>query len=99
VSAVSWWLWVLLWIALALGALLFLFLLFRQLWRKLKLLFAELSTATERLSAVADELERLDQQRSTDAEPPAVFEDPRQLRAQRFVSRTKRRRSARRTRT
>jgi uncharacterized protein HemX len=99
VSAVSWWLWVLIWVALALGALGFLFLLFRQLWRKLKLLFAELSTATERLSAVAEELERLDQQRSTDAEPAAVFEDPAQLRAQRFASRTKRRRPARRTRT
>jgi hypothetical protein len=96
---VSWWLWVLIWIALAVGALFFLFVLFRQLWRKLKLLFAELSTATERLSAVADELERLDQQHRTDPEPAAVFEDPAHLRAQRFASRTKRGRSTRRTRT
>jgi hypothetical protein len=99
VSAVSWWLWVLLWLALAVAALLFLFVLFRQLWRKLKLLFADLSTATERLSAVADELERLEQQQRTDPEPAAVFDDPTRLRAQRFASRTKRRRSARRTRT
>lgn len=95
----SWWLWVLIWIALALGALFFLFLMLRQLWRKLKLLFADLSTATERLSAVADELERLDQQHRADPEPAAVFEDPGRLRAQRFAARTKRGRSARRTRT
>jgi hypothetical protein len=99
VAAVSWWLWVLIWLALAVGALVFLFVLFRQLWRKLTALFAELGTATERLSAVTEELDRLEQRRSTDPEPAAVFEDPSSLRAQRFRARTKQRGSGRRTRT
>jgi hypothetical protein len=95
---VSWWLWVLIWAALCLGALGFLFLLLRQVWRKLRLLFTELGTATERLSAVADELERLDER--TQATPDAaVFERPGELRAQRFAARSKRGAARRRTRT
>ena len=95
----SWWLWVLIWLALAVGAVLFLFLMLRQLWRKLRALFTELSTATERLSAVAEELERLEDRRTTEAGPPAVFADPTGLRAQRFAARSKRQGSGRRTRT
>lgn len=86
----SWWLWVLIWLALAVAAVVFLFLMLRQLWRKLRELFTELGTATERLSAVAEELERLEDRRSTDAQDPAVFADPAGLRAQRFAARTKR---------
>jgi uncharacterized protein HemX len=98
VAAVSWWLWVLIWLALGLGALFVLFLLLRTVWRKLKLLFAELNTATERLAAVTEELERL-QERTSSAEPPAVFENPAELRARRFATRTKHRPSRRRTQT
>ncbi len=95
----SWWLWVLIWVALVLGALGFLFLLLRQVWRKLRLLFSDLSTATERLSEVTRELERLEQRTGQGAEPAAVFEDPTTLRARRFAARTKQQRSRRRTRT
>ena len=95
----SWWLWVLIWIALFLGALVVLFLVLRQVWRKLKLLFRELSTATERLSAVTEELERLQERTVTDPEPAAVFERPADLRAQRFAARTKHRGPRRRTQT
>lgn len=95
----SWWEWVLIWIVLLVAALLFLFILLRHLWGKLKLLFAELSIASDRLAAVADELERLEQRQHTDPEPAAVFEDPSRLRAQRFAARTKQRGTGRRTRT
>jgi hypothetical protein len=99
VAAVSWWLWVLIWLALAVGAAGFLFLMLRQLWRKLRDLFTELGTATERLSAVAEELERLEDRRVTEPESPAVFADPTGLRAERFAARSKRQGSGRRTRT
>jgi flagellar biosynthesis/type III secretory pathway M-ring protein FliF/YscJ len=96
---VSWWLWTLIWIALFVGALVVLFLLLRQVWRKLRLLFRDLSTATERLAAVTEELDRLQDRTSTDSEPAAVFERPVELRAQRFAARTKQRGSGRRTPT
>jgi 5'-3' exonuclease len=99
VAAVSWWLWVLIWVLLVLGALLVFVLLALQLWRKLRLLFRELSTATERLSAVTEELERLQDRTTTDAEPAAVFDDPTTHRAKRYAARTKQRGSRRRTRT
>jgi hypothetical protein len=89
VAAVSWWLWVLIWALLCLGALAFMFLLLRQLWRKVRLLFAELGTATDRLSAVTDELERLDQRVQANPDP-AVFDNPGELRAERFVTRGRR---------
>jgi hypothetical protein len=98
VAAVSWWLWVLIWVALCLGALGFLFLLLRGVWRKLRLLFTELGVASDRLSAVTEELERL-QERTPATADPAVFDKPNDLRAQRFAARTKRERSAHRTRT
>jgi uncharacterized protein HemX len=95
---VSWWLWVLIWLALGLGALFVLFLLVRDVWRKLRLLFAELSTATDRLAAVSAELERL-QERTAAPDEAAVFDDPSRLRAGRFAARTKQRRSRRRRAT
>jgi hypothetical protein len=98
VAAVSWWLWVLIWLVLGLGALFILFLLVRSVWRKLRLLLAELSTASARLAAVSAELERL-QDRTPSAEPVAVFEKPAELRARRFAARTKHRRSQRRRAT
>jgi len=96
---VSWWLWVLIWVLLVLCALLFLFLLVRQVWRKLRLLARELSTASERLAAVTDELQRL-QDRSPDAPQPAVFDSPTEHRTRRFTAtRTKQRRSRPRSQT
>jgi hypothetical protein len=92
---VSWWLWVLIWLALLLGALFVLFVLLRGVWRKLRLLFADLGTASDRLAAVAAELERL-QDRTTASEPAAVFDDPARLRASRFAARTNQRGSRRR---
>jgi hypothetical protein len=96
---VSWWLWVLVWVLLVLFAPFFLFLLLRQVWRKLRLLLSDLSTASERLAAVTDELERL--QDRLPAEPePAVFDRPTEHRARRFAAtRTKQRRSRRRSQT
>jgi hypothetical protein len=96
---VSWWLWVLIWVALFIGALVFFFLLLRQLWRKLRLLFRDLSTATDRLAAVSEELERLQDRSDSTTEPVAVFQDPLTMRAERFAARTKRRGSGRRTGT
>jgi predicted PurR-regulated permease PerM len=96
---VSWWLWVLLWVVLVLGAIGFFFVLGRQLWRKLRLLFRELSTATDRLAAVTAELDRLQERTQTEPEPAAVFQHPTDLRAKRFAARTKQRGSRRRTRT
>ena len=95
----SWWLWVLIWAALVVGAVAFLFLMLRRLWRQLRLLFADLGTATDRLTAVSAELERL-QERTERADPPAtVFDQPGRLRQQRFRDRSKQRGSRRRTRT
>ena len=82
--------WVLIWLALALGALVVLFLLVRSVWRKLVLLLAELSTASARFSAIAEELERL-QDRQEESREAAVFDSPARLRAQRFAARTKHR--------
>lgn len=95
----SWWLWVLIWVLLVLFAVLFLFLMLRQVWRKLRLLTRELSTASERLGAVTEELQRL-QDRSLDEPQPAVFDSPTEHRARRFTAtRTKQRQSRRRSQT
>jgi hypothetical protein len=93
---VAWWIWVLIWIALFLLAALVLFLLARSVWRKLRLLFSDLGTASDRLAAVSAELERLQQQDPPGAEPAAVFQRPSVLRRQRFAGRTKQERRARR---
>ena len=95
----SWWLWVLIWVLLVIGALAFLFVMLRRLWRQLRSLFRDLGTAADRLSAVTEELERLQDRTGPSTEPAAVFEDPARLRAQRFTARTKQRGSSRRTRT
>jgi predicted PurR-regulated permease PerM len=96
---VSWWLWVLIWVLLVLFALFFLFLLLRQVWRKLRLLTRELSTASDRLAAVTEELQRL-QDRSPEEPKPAVFDSPTEHRARRFsATRTKQRQSRRRSQT
>jgi hypothetical protein len=53
-------LWVLLWVLLVLGAALVFFLLGRRLWRQVKALTAELSTATDRLTELTDRLAELE---------------------------------------
>lgn len=53
-------LWVLVWVLLVLGAALVFFLLGRRLWRQIKALTAELSTATDRLTVLTDRLAELE---------------------------------------
>ena len=62
-------LWVLVWVLLVLGAALVFFLLGRRLWRQVKALSAELSTATERLTVLTDRLAELDTAPAARAEP------------------------------
>lgn len=90
----TWWLWTLIWVMLVLGALVVLFLVGRSLWRKGLALARELGEATERLSAISDELETLSGG-SPQAAEPAVFADPAQLRQQRILARKDTRHGAR----
>ena len=53
-------LWVAVWVLLALGACLTLFLLGRRLWRQLRALTVELGTAADRLSEITDRLADLE---------------------------------------
>ena len=53
-------LWVAVWVMLALGASLTLFLLGRRLWRQLSALTVELGTAADRLSEITDRLADLE---------------------------------------
>ena len=95
----SWWLWVLIWILLFLAALAFLGLLGRRLWKQLRGLTRELGTATDRFSAVLEELERLPDKDASPAPEAAVFSDPVALRAEQLRRRTRPKGSRRRTRT
>jgi cytochrome c-type biogenesis protein CcmH/NrfG len=52
--------WVLVWVVLVLGAALVFFVLGRRLWRQVKALTAELSTATDRLTVLTDRLAELE---------------------------------------
>jgi hypothetical protein len=92
---VTWWTWTVLWIVLVVGALYFLFVVGRSLFRKGMALVDALGAATERLSAVTDELQSLTERPPT-AEEPAIFADPAQLRAARFVARRRGRDRSRR---
>ena len=53
-------LWVLIWLVLALGAVLVFFLIGRRLWRQLKALTVELRTASDALAQVSDRLAEID---------------------------------------
>jgi hypothetical protein len=99
VAAVSWWLWVLIWILLVLAALAFLGLLGWRLWKQLRGLTRELGTATDRFSAVLEELERLPDRGSGSVPEAAVFADPVALRAEHLRRRTRPKGSRHRTRT
>jgi hypothetical protein len=82
---VTWWVWTLVWVVLVAGALGVLFLVGRSLFRKGMALAGELGQASERLSAVAEELQTLSDTRTADE--PAVFADPTRLRQERFLAR------------
>jgi hypothetical protein len=90
---VTWWVWTLLWVVLVVAALGVLFLIGRGLWRKAIALLSELGTATERLSAVADELDTINAAAER-AEELAVFANPTQLRQERIVAGRRRHRAA-----
>ena len=87
--AVTWWLWTLLWVVLVAAALGVFFMIGRGLWRKAMALLSELGTATDRLSAVADELDTINAAAER-AEELAVFGNPTQLRQQRIIDRRRR---------
>jgi hypothetical protein len=87
---VTWWAWVLLWTALAIGAAGALFLVARALWRASMALFAELGAAADRLGVLDQELTTL-AERSAKEPELAVFADPvrlRQARARKRASRS-----------
>jgi hypothetical protein len=87
---VTWWLWTLLWVVLVLAALGVFYLIGRGLWRKAMALLSELGTATDRLSAVADELDTINAVAER-ADELAVFANPTRLRQQRIIARRHRR--------
>ncbi len=63
-------LWLLLWTVLVLGAAGVFFLIGRHLWRTSKALVAELTTATDRLTALGDRLADLDHAGADDVAMP-----------------------------
>lgn len=85
----AWWWWTLLWVVLIAAAGFFLFRLGLSLWRKAKLLFAEMGEASDRLGEVSAGLQVLQAnlaERDAAADStPAVFADPSRLRAERFL--------------
>lgn len=83
-------LWFLVWSALVVLAALVLGRLAWSAFRKGVALVSEIGEASTRLSAVAEQVERLTQQRPTQL---AVFEDPQQLRRERQRRAKERRRS------
>ncbi|MDQ1289003.1 MAG: hypothetical protein QG622_2569, partial [Actinomycetota bacterium] len=68
----------------------------RSLWRKAVALATEIGVAADRLSAVTDELEALDERDGSTE--PAVFADPTELRRERYLSRRPGRPTPRETR-
>ncbi len=78
----AWWLWVLLWLAMAVAAGVYFFVLGRSLWRKAGAFFSELAEAADRLTAVSDGLQEL----AARTAEPAVFTSPSQLRQERIIA-------------
>lgn len=77
----TWWGWVLVWVALFVAAGVVFFLLARGLWRQGKALFGELGTASERLGAVMEQVDALGE--TAVERRLAVFDDPVALRRRR----------------
>jgi hypothetical protein len=86
---VTWWLWTLLWVVLVAAALGVFFLIGRGLWRKAMALLSELAAASDRLSAVAGELDTINAAAER-ADELAVFAAPTRLRQQRILDRRRR---------
>jgi hypothetical protein len=80
---VAWWCWVLLWAVLLIWAAGVFFVLGRSLWRKGKVLAVEILEASDRLGAVAEQLQELVERAQSE---PAVFTDPAQLRQERYLA-------------
>ena len=78
-----WW-WVLSWAVLVLAAHGVLAVLGLSLWRRLKLLLHELSTASERFAQISAQLETVAER--AEQREPAVFTDPLELRQERFLA-------------
>lgn len=78
----TWWGWVLVWTAILAGTGWTWFVLGRGVWRQAKGLFAEMSTASERLGAVMEQVDALGEQVAQRKEL-AVFSDPVALRRER----------------
>jgi hypothetical protein len=85
-----WWGWVLVWLGLFLFAGAVFTALGLSLWRRGKLLFHEVGEAGDRVSAVSDQIQQLSR-RAQEAQDPAVFDSPSQLRQERVRSRAGRR--------
>lgn len=85
----------LIWVVLVLGALGVFFVLGRSLWRKAKLLMAEVSRASEALATASAGLQEPAEPPNAD---PAVFADPSRLRQDRILSGRRRRPSTNRPR-
>jgi HAMP domain-containing protein len=81
---VSLWWWVLIWAVLVLAALGVLAVLGLSLWRRVKLLLSELSTASDRFAEISAKMEQV-AERAEEREP-AVFTDPLELRQERFLA-------------
>jgi hypothetical protein len=94
---VTWWAWLLVWVALLGGAGLVFFLLGRDLWRRAETLFADASTAGERFGAVLEQVDTLGAEVARRQEA-AVFADPVALRREREVALRRRARQKERRR-
>jgi hypothetical protein len=98
---VTWWAWVLVWTAAALGAVTVMFRLARSLWRKSVALFTALGDAADRLGAVDERDANPEDERAipgghTDAAAAelAIFASPARLRQSRAQARSRRPRPA-----
>ncbi len=74
----TWWAWVLVFVAVAVGGAAVLLVQLRSLWRQASALFAEIGTVSEQLTEVTARLEQV--QPSGPGPDLAVFEDPAVLR-------------------
>jgi hypothetical protein len=94
---VTWWVWVLLWGAIVVGAGGLFFVLGRGVWRQGRSLVTELGTASERFGAVMEQVDALGEQ-VTERPDPAVFVDPVTLRREREAQARRQARDSRRRR-
>ena len=77
-----WWGWLLLWLVLLVGGAVLVGLRVRSTWRSVKALGAEVGRATEVLTALETQADRLREATEAVDAAPAVTQDPRLLRAE-----------------